>query len=352
MLGRLDEISFGNIKIWNFQKKAAEYIPDEVLRNKIKALLDTNKYGGKTIEDMGILSIGDIDFRHATEADIQLANQARLTLFLSFLAHSNVSLGPNAGLNMVTSENFAFVVQNFVLDSDYMSESAGYIVNRSVGGYKVHEITFVAPPHVLKPLNVLFDTDLLATLQRVQGEDPGLYRRILRAADLFFESYYNNPHLSLNARILLEISSLEVLLNLPSDNQQRRQLKDAIKRMVVLPNDPVERYLYETRSGSREETRSIKVKWADRFYTLRNHIIHGDEVSLSDFLFESQRHMDIATMFFILLTKKLLNERFGEKIFYDRITWDRFMDGNGDQKEGFIYHNGGFEKYFATLKQN
>ena len=72
------------------------------------------------------------------------------------------------------------------------------------------------------------------------------------------------------------------------------------------------------------ETKSIKVKWADRFYILRNHIIHGDVVLDPEFLFEHQRHIDIATMFFVLLTKKLFNERLGDTIFYDRIIWYSF----------------------------
>src|SRR5438552_7363901 len=256
MLGNIDQISFGNVKVWNFQKKATEYIADETLRSKIKSLLDTNKYGGVTIQDMGILSIGEIDFRHATDEDIQIANEARLTLFLSFLAQNNVSQGLNAGLDMVTSENFTFVIQNFVLDSDYMSESAGYIVNRGVGGYKVHEMTFAAPSYVLKPLNKLFDNDVIATLQRLKGEDTDLYNRILRAADLFFESYYNNPQLSLNARILLEVGSFEVLLDLPPGSQQRRLLKETIENKADLPNELRETYSFEAGRENREETRS------------------------------------------------------------------------------------------------
>ena len=55
-------------------------------------------------------------------------------------------------------------------------------------------------------------------------------------------------------------------------------------------------------------------------------------------------------MFFVLLTKKLLNRRLGEKIFYDRIMWDKFMDGGGDQRDGFTYDHGRLEKYFAMSK--
>src|SRR5258708_1838061 len=120
MLGNIDELSYGNVKVWNFQRKANEYIPDETLRNKIKALLATNKYGGQSIQDMGILSIGDIDFREATQEDMNIANEIKLVLFLTYIAQNNVKeQGANAGLRIATSENFLFVLQNFLLESDY-----------------------------------------------------------------------------------------------------------------------------------------------------------------------------------------------------------------------------------------
>jgi len=52
-LSGIEEISFGDIKIWNFDRKASEYIPDEALRTKVKALLDSNvkDYGGTVCQD-------------------------------------------------------------------------------------------------------------------------------------------------------------------------------------------------------------------------------------------------------------------------------------------------------------
>lgn len=338
MLGNIDELSYGNVKVWNFRKKADEYIQDEVLRQKIRALLATNKYGRQPIQDMGILSMGDIEFRDATQEDLNTANEVKHILFLTYIAQNNVrTQGANAGFFIATSENFLFVVQNFHLESDDISESAGYIVKITTGGYKVSVTTFIAPPYVLKPLVVKFDDDLTATLLRLKTENSNLYARILRATDLLFQSYFNNADVSLNARILLQVGALEVLLDLPPDSSQRQRLKEAVENMTVLPSDPIETYTYETRAGTKSETKSIKVKWADRFYTLRNHIIHGNEVLDPEFLFEHQRHTDIAPMFFVLLTKKLLNDSLGDTIFYDRIIWHSFPDRNEVVREGFVY---------------
>lgn len=338
MLRDVEEITHGDVKVWNFKKKATEYIPDETLRNKVKALLGTNKYVNSVIEDMGILSIGDTDFRLATDVELAIAREIRLILFLSWIAQNNVRLhDANAGHFVATSENFELAYQYFQLESDIISESAGYIVTNQIWGYKVSETSFVASPHVLRPFSVSFDNDLRAALMRLEATDRALYNRILRATDLLFESYYNNPNVSLNARILLQVGALEILLDLPTKGPRRR-LKEVIEAMTALPSDPVDSYPIEIRPGvTQTETRSIKVKWADRFYTLRNHIIHGDEVPVPEFLFERQRHTDLAPMFFVLLTKKLLNDRLGETMFYDKIIWYRFKDRNEVEHEGFVY---------------
>ncbi len=341
MLRDVEEIIHGNVKVWNFKKKATEYIPDETLRNKIKALLAINKYGNRVVEDMGILSIGDTDFRQATDADLAIAREIKLILFLSWIAQNNVRLqGANAGHYIATSENFEFAYQNFQLESDTMGESAGYIVTTQTWGYKISETSFNTPSHVLRPLSISFDEDLRASLMRLEAIDRALYDRILRATDLLFESYYNNPNVSLNARILLQVGAFEVLLDLPTEGQRKRKrykLKEVIEAKTALPTDPIVTYTFERIGGTQTETKSIKVKWADRFYTLRNHIIHGDEVTVPEFLFEHQRHTDIAPMFFVLLTKMLLNDRLGKTIFYDKIIWHSFMDRDEVEQEGFVY---------------
>lgn len=350
MLGTIEEISFDNIKVWNFTKKAEEYIPDRILRDKINALLAMNKYGNHSIKDIGILSIGNVDFRPYSQAEIVLVNEVRLLLFLTFLAQNNVTAqGVNAGLDMATSENFSQVYQNFELANDHVSESAGYIVKSTIGGYKMQEISFVAPSHILKPWQVSFDDDLLMQLRQLKVLDGTFYDRILRATDLLFESYFNNPNVSLNARILLQVSALEVLLDL-SMKDQRKGLKDKIKSTTVLPNDKVLRYKSERGSTTHLETESIKVMWADRFYVLRNHIIHGTTVPPLEFIFERQRHIDIAVMFFVVLVKKLLNQRLGSTIFFDEIAWSKFTDGDNNEHDGFVYDNGAFRKVVNAIK--
>jgi len=104
-LSRIEEISFGDIKIWNFDRKAREYIPDEALRTKVKALLDSNVKNNQPLQGIGVLSIGPTDFRVMSFEEHQTANEIRLILFLTFLAEVNVNRRDlNAGHFFATSE--------------------------------------------------------------------------------------------------------------------------------------------------------------------------------------------------------------------------------------------------------
>ncbi|KPK57048.1 MAG: hypothetical protein AMS21_12000 [Gemmatimonas sp. SG8_38_2] len=63
----------------------------------------------------------------------------------------------------------------------------------------------------------------------ISYRDLGLFNRILRATDVFIGSYYNSHTISIPARILLQASAFEILLDLP-DTGQRRQFKDDVER--------------------------------------------------------------------------------------------------------------------------
>lgn len=344
-LGERKEVNFDNVDVWNFGKKSKQYIKDGKLRAYVRKLLYSNIHYGRSIKDIGVLSIGATDFREFNAEKLQAANEVRLLLFLSFLAQNNTrGYGANTGHYMATAENFEFVIQNFQPDTDHISERAGKIVSKLVGGYKLGRKKFYAPSYVIKPLRFSLDGLLIEQVLRLKTKGgKRLYKRILSATDLMFEGYYNNPGLSDNARVLLQIAAFETLLDLP-DRYQRKEFKDKIETYCDLPSEKKYRYSYETRVGKTKETRSRKAIWADSYYTLRNHIIHGDKVRTEDLVFKrTQRHLDIAVLFFVLLVKMLVNEKFRKKIFYDEVTWQK-------SKGGFVYDRKDLNRLIGTWK--
>ena len=130
----------------------------------------------------------------------------------------------------------------------------------------------------------------------------------------------------MNARVLLQMSASEILLHLPNRNQ-RKAFKDIVESSTGLAGG--KQYVYfSERSGGRKERgkRTIKVMWADRFYSLRNHIIHGNSPPASEYNFNhrgwsNQRHVDRALWFFIILVKHQIEKSLRHS-FLDDIVWE------------------------------
>lgn len=333
------EIDFGDFKVWSFKENADKYIKDQPLKTHLGKILQSNLEHNRPLEGIAIFSTGDIDFRELNDQERGFATEARLLLFLSFISKMNASAkGANAGHFMATSENFTYTIQNFELGNEYVSEQTGYIATKLVGGYTIDETKFHAPSYLLTPMKFSIDNILISQLLKLRKRQKKLYRRILRATDLFFQSYFNDPYVSLNSRILLMVSSFEVLLNLPESNQ-RKVFKEQVEKYLARKGDRMRTYFSERGSGNKvKEKTSIKAMWADKFYTLRNHIIHGNVVKPKEFNFNRQRHVDIALMFFVALIKARINEKRNGKAFVDGIAWGDF-EYEFDKFKGFVYED-------------
>jgi hypothetical protein len=113
------------------------------------------------------------------------------------------------------------------------------------------------------------------------------------------------------------------------DSGQRKIFKDKIEAEA---SDDIEKkyvYYYENRGKKKKELRTIKGIWADKFYTLRNHIIHGLKIPNDQYIFrKNQTHTDIALLFFLLLIKAQINKSLKKGAFSQRIDWEKFADKN------------------------
>ncbi|MBP7774164.1 hypothetical protein KA078_00055 [Candidatus Woesebacteria bacterium] len=336
------EIDFGGgLVVWHFNSLAEQKIPDPATRNFIKNLLDANVEGSfqKKIEGIGVVSIGDTDFRAFSTEEMTMVQEVKLLLFLCRISRSNTTiLGTDSdGWSLATSENFEPVYQNFQIGNDHISESAGYIINMGIGGYTVSEKKFYKPSHVVISAYGMgsFDNELFKQLLKARKRRKKLLRRILRATDLLFQAYYNSTNVSRNARILLIAAAFETLLDLLEN--ARKYFKEEVERRCDLPKEPRYRHYFRTRNGiKRDKNRSMKVLWADSFFDLRNQIVHGSIVPEEMYQFRNtERHLDISILFFLLLVKSLLNEGMTEKTFWDTIEWKQ-RDNNS---AGFQYED-------------
>jgi len=348
-LGKTEEIRFGDIVVWNFGAKKNKYILDKEIRNMVEQLVSSNYIGKKMVKDAGIVSIGETDFRQFDETEIKLINDLKLILFLSFSAKNNVlKQDANSGLFMATSENFEPVYQNFKRGMTTFSEKTGYVVEKTVSGLEIGKEKFEAPRCLLTPFRFEIDEEFKSSLFWLKKKQKRLFEQIMRATNLFFESFYNTHQLNKNARILLQVGAFETLL----DFKNRKEFKDKIEKYACGSNEKKRRYYYEKVPGKNKELeyRTLNGIWADKFYTLRNHIIHGQNIKPKEFLFKNkQRHTDIAILFFLLCIKRLINEKKRERLFFDEIKWEKWDDGMGNAQDGFVYDINVFGKAFADV---
>jgi hypothetical protein len=328
-MGRTQEVDFGFLKIWNYDLLSDKYIADSRMRNRVSTIITSNQnYFTGPIKGIGVVSIGNPDFRAFTSEEFELIREARLILFLSYLSRNNVvKLGPNAGLYLATSENFETTVQNFNVNDDNLSTIDGYIVTTTKMGYRNSQYKAYEPNYVLTPLDFELDEKLFNSLLTLRLKKPRLFHKLINSMELFSESYYNSHLVSINARILCQMAAFEMLLNLP-EHQQRRAFKDKVESETAFANEQKYPYYFEsTNKKKAKETRTIKGIWADKFYTLRNHIIHGLEIPKDQYNFrKSQRHVEIALLFFVFFIKQQINSSFGKRIFVQSINWENYTD--------------------------
>jgi len=315
-------VEFDNIYVWNADSEISDWIKDDEIKAYTLKLLKSNQRIGKPIFGIGVVTLkGHQPYQKLTESQQNRIDDLRKILFLCAVAESNVR-GQGDGHGMVTAENFIVIRQNFILNDKYTGFSAGKIIQTSDFGYKLDEIKYEAPRYIMTgPLSI--DEKLLDMLKKCKRKNRKLYRTILRATDAMMNGYQNSDNVSYESRILEQARAFEILFNLP-ERQQRKVFKEKIVFYCQPNNARTIWYKYErlTKAGLNfvKEKGTKHKMWADRFYVLKNHIIHGEKNKRSDFIFYGQRHHDLGLWFFIVAVKQLLNEDFGKKYFYDCIT--------------------------------
>lgn len=321
---------FGFAKIMNFEFDRQVYIPNEAVRKQVESILQnyiTAHAKSGRVRGIGLVMLKENAHKEFTQEELQRMDDARLILFISAVAQTNtVTRNVNTGHSMVSSENFESMQFSVVPDEEYMSEYMGFVVPVWHGGIKISENKIIRPRHVLTSHNFHFEQDLFNNLVKLRARKPKVFRKLISSIQVFFESHYNTHQISQNARILLQASAFEILLETKT-GECRKSMKEFVKKYANYPEDKTLTYKSERKHKIVVEIGTIKELWADRFFTLRNHIIHGLRPKSSEFYFKSwQRHFDIATYFFVFALKRKIEEALRKQIFNDDMVWKSWVD--------------------------
>jgi len=315
--------------MWNFSADAKQRISDTATRDYIASLIKANVMRNRPIQNIGVIQIGESQSFHPLSLKHRrLAREFRLVLFLCAVANRNVYQGENAGHSMITSDNCSLVTQNFQIGSRWTAYSIGSIVRIQAGGEEVAKTNYEAPRYILNH-RVDPDEKFMKKLAKIKRKNQKFYRTILRATDAFMGSYFNSDDISLESKVLQQARAFEVLLDLP-ERKQRKVFSERIDDLCSPKKSKKLRYKIETAPGKFKFEIGTKQKmWADRFFTLRNHIIHGQDASAEKLRFGRQMHQDLALWFFLAAIKKLAHQALGED--------DAFCDEVKYERDGFEY---------------
>ncbi len=302
----IDEIDLGYLKVWNFEKKKDEYIKDNTLKTKIERIFATLITHHGNVRGIGVIQFPNNNFQPLSQQEHELIQQARATIFLAFVSENNTRIpNANSGHSMATSENFDVIFQNFTLEDDYVAETSGEIIRFSKGGYTLDKVRFQIPSFVPTPSSYHYDQEIFSELLYLRTHKPKIYRLLINSVQIFMEGYYNSNHLSNKARILLYMSAFESIFSIP-ESQQRKHFKASIEKISSFDDEKKYVSYWDKKSNPKsKEMLSKKGIWAEKFYLLRNSIVHGDSVKPESFIFEkTQEHIHIALLFFVLAVKK------------------------------------------------
>lgn len=328
MRSELDEIDLGYLKVWNFEKKKDDYIKDPVLKAKIEKIFATQITHHGNVRGIGVVQFPDNDFQPLAPNELELVQQARATIFLAFVSENNTRISnANSGHSMATSENFDVIYQNFTVEDDHVAETSGEIMRFSKGGYTLDKVRFQIPSYVPTPSSYHYDQEIFSELLHLRIHKPKIYRKIINSTQIFMEGYYNSNHLSNKARILLFMSAFEAIFSIP-EKDQRKHFKIEIAKISDIDGEKTYTNYWGKKSNPKsKEMLSKKGIWAEKFYLLRNAIVHGDHVKPESFIFEkTQEHIGIALLFFVLAVKKQFEKsRKGFHCDYE-INWEEYKD--------------------------
>lgn len=90
------------------------------------------------------------------------------------------------------------------------------------------------------------------------------------------------------------------------------------------------------------EIEDLSVMWIDKFYTLRNKIIHGKSINQAEYVFRGkQNHFDISIIFFIFGMKKIMSTKPRIPNTIDEVHWKVPISRDDDWPvyEGFVYED-------------
>lgn len=295
-------LEMGNIQIGNaiFWKYDSSVVKDADIKNYldkyVKCYVDKHQKPVKTItiasyrdknnfEALSIEEYQDLNLFRNILCFLCIVEQSRIAL-----ANNNSSIGPPS------SDIFDMVSQNFTPGTEDISVKSGSMKS---GGWTLDEIHFQEPWSTggfFKSINRYVHEAVNKLLAAKKDDD--FKNRLLRSTEWFRLAHLENDSISPFFRIVMMATAFEIIFDVPNEGNKAGYLADQIDGTIAQKKFTQEKRTYGKR-GKKNKTRSSAAWWGWDFYKLRNAVVHGDNIPMSDLIYADWiTHAIVADMMF------------------------------------------------------
>lgn len=271
------KISIGPVSLWPYYVSSTHVIKDNILRDWLdryfQRYVDNND---KPVKSITVCSINNDSF--SLEDDLNILRDTVNCLIFAVIAPQVIAgvAEDNNTLAPPSSDLFELFSQTFETESDFINVFAG---SRKCGGIRIKNVRFSKPWSIGGPFSKA-DLKLLNTFHKLF--QPCVSRnfrgRILRSLEWFRLAH--NEQVSILTRVVMMATAFEVLFALES-NQKAREFAAQVEHVIASDN-----FVFETRRLIEPVKQSLAYWWAWDFYSLRNDIVHGDDIKPENLIYK------------------------------------------------------------------
>jgi len=279
----LADIQIGNAIFWKYNTSDISDADTKVYLDKyVRCYVDKHQQPVKTIS---IASYKDKNYFEPLTADeYEELNFARNILcFLYIGEQSSIALAnKNSSIGPPSSDIFDMVSQNFIPGTEDIAVKSGSMTS---GGWTLDEIHFQEPWSTggfFKNINVQVLKAINKLLTLSGSED--FKNRLLRSSEWFRLAHLENGSISPLFRAVMMATAFEIIFDIPNVRDKAGFLSDKIDETIAQTG-----FIQATRrygkSNEKSKTRSVAAWWSWDFYKLRNSVVHGDNIPMSDLIY-------------------------------------------------------------------
>ncbi|RJQ38643.1 hypothetical protein C4559_00870 [Candidatus Microgenomates bacterium] len=279
----LKDIQVGNVIFWKYNSTSIKNTDIKSYVDKyVKCYIDKHL---KPVKTIAIASYKDKNYLEPlSDEEYQSLNFARdILCFLCISEQSKIALtNNNFSMGPPSADIFDMVFQNFIPGTEDISVKSG---SKTSGGWTLDEIHFQEPWSTggfFKNINRYVLTAINKLLTSQQHED--FKNRLLRSTEWFRLAHLENGAISPFFRIVMMATAFEIIFDIPNIHDKKGFLADKIDQTLAQQGHTQVARTYG-KNNKESKTRSVIAWWVWDFYKLRNSIVHGDNISLSDLIY-------------------------------------------------------------------